>query len=351
MKPRIAPGRRESVDPTKVAGKLGANYVLEGSVRRFGNKLRINAQLIDGKTGGHLWAERYDRDSRDVFVVLDEVILKIVTALKVQLTPGERDALADALAVNPDAWDLVLRGIVELRRFTRESNKEAEVLFLRAAEFDPDYARAWANVAFTLSIRGIFGWTETPEETIDEAMRYAEKALSLDESIPQVQLALHHIHMRRKQMDKAIESGSRIVALDPSNPEGYAALGAALDYAGRHEEGLAKLKDALRLDPKGPFFYVWIEGRSLFMLERYDEALERFERVAEQNPEFVSGLKSLAATQAHLGHIDDAEWTVEEILLLQPSATLANERLWTSYTQEHDAERYIEGLRLAGIPE
>jgi adenylate cyclase len=335
----------------EVARKLGADYVLEGSVRRSGTTLRINAQLIDGKTGGHLWAERYDRDSKDVFVVLDEVILEIVAALKVQLTPGERDALADARIVDPDAWDLVLRGIVELRRYTRDSNRQAEVLFLRAAEFDPDYARAWANVAFTLSVRGIFGWTETPEESIDEAMRYAEKALALDESIPQVHLALLHIRMRRKQMDKAIESGSRIVALDPSNPEGYTALGAALDYAGRHEEGLAKLNNALRLDPKGPFFYIWIEGRCLFMLERYDEALERFERVAEQNSAFVNGLKSLAATQAHLGRIDDAKWTVEEILLLQPDDTLAKERKWLSYTQEEDIERYIEGLRLAGIPE
>ncbi len=350
MKPRIAPGRRESVDPTDVAGKLGANYVLEGSVRRSGNMLRINAQLIDGKTGGHLWAARYDRDSTDVFVVLVEVILKIVAALKVRLTPGERDALADARIVDPDAWDLVLRGIVELRRYTRDSNRQAEVLFLRAAEFDPDYARAWANAAFTLSVRSVFGWTETPGETIDEAMGYAGKALALDESIPQVHLALHHIHMRRKQMDKAIESGKRIVALDPSNPEGYAALGAALDYAGRHDEGLAALGQTLYLAPSGPFFYLWIEGRCLFMLERYDEALERFERVAEQNPAFVNGLKSLAATQAHLGRIDDAKWTVEEILLLQPDDTLAKERKWLSYTQEEDIQRYIEGLRLAGIP-
>jgi TolB-like protein/Flp pilus assembly protein TadD len=351
MKLRIAPGRRKSVNPTDVAGKLGANYVLEGSVRRSGTKLRINAQLIDGKTGGHLWAERYDRDSKDVFVVLDEVILKIVAALKVRLTPGERDALADAPIVNPDAWDLVLRGIVELRRYTRDSNKEAEALFLRAAEFDPDYARAWANVAYTLSVRGVFGWTETPEETIDEAMRYAEKALALDESIPQAHLALHSIRLRRKQIDKAIESGNRIIALDPSNPDGYVAAVAALNYAGRHEEGLEVLQKAFYLAPSRPAFFVWIEGECLFMLERYDEALERFEIVVGRNPAFVGGLRYLAATQAHLGRVEDAEWTVEELLLLAPDNTLAKEREWLSYTQEEDIQRYIEGLRIAGIPE
>ena len=351
VKPRLEPGRRASVNPVEVARTLSADYVLEGSVRRSGTRLRINAQLIDGKSGVHMWAERYDRDSKDVFMVLDEVILKIVTALKVRLTQCEREALEDARAVDPDAWDLLLRGIVELRRFTRDSNKEAETLFLKAAELDPDYAHAWANIAFTLSIRGAFGWTDTPDATIEEAMRYADKALALDDSGVQIYFALHNIHMRRKQLEKAVKAGERIVALDPSNPDGYVAVGVALNYAGRHDECLAALQQALFLAPRGPFFFLWIEGMCLFMLERYEEALARFEKVVEQNPVFIGGLRYLAATQAHLGRIDDAAWTVDEILLLEPDDTLAKEREWLSYVQAEDIERYIEGLRLAGIPE
>jgi TolB-like protein/class 3 adenylate cyclase/Flp pilus assembly protein TadD len=351
MKPRIAPGRRESVDPTDVAGKLGANYVLEGSVRRSGNMLRINAQLIDGKTGGHLWAERYDRDSKDVFVVLDEVILKIVAALKVRLTPGERDALADARTVNPDAWDLVLRGVVKLRRYTRDTNKEAETLFRRAVEFDPDYARAHANVALSLSIRLLFGWADSPEATIEEALRFAEKAQAIDDSVEQVHIAFASIYLRKGMLDKAIESGERIVELNPGNPDGYAVLAVALGYSGGFDECLSTIGEATRRNPNGPFYYIWIEGQCLFMLERYDEALKQFEEVAGRNPEFIGNLRFLAATQAHLGRTDDAEWTAEEILTIEPDDTLAKEREWLSYIRKEDIERYIEGLRLAGIPE
>jgi TolB-like protein/class 3 adenylate cyclase/Tfp pilus assembly protein PilF len=351
LKPRLEPGRRASVDPVEVAKKLGADYVLEGSVRRSGTKLRINAQLIDGKSGVHAWAARYDRDSKDVFVVLDEVVLEIVTALKVRLTQGERAALEDAEIVDPEAWDILLRGIVELRRFTRESNMEAEALFRKAVDLDPDYARAWANVAFTLSVRNVFGWTDKPDATLGEAERNANKALALDDSDVQAHLALHNISMRRKQPERAVKFGERIVALDPSNSDGYVALAVALDYAGRHAEGLAVMQQALFLTPRSPFFYVWIEGKCLFMLGRYEEALARFEKAVEKNPEFIGGLRFLAATQAHLGRIDDAEWTVEEILLLEPDDTLARERVWLSYVQAEDIERYIEGLRLAGIPE
>ena len=350
LKPRIEPGRRDSVDPVEVAAKLGADYVLEGSVRRSGDKLRINAQLIDGKTGGHLWAERFDRDSKDVFVVLDEVILKIVDALKVQLTPDEAQSLGDAQAVNPDAWDLVLRGIMELRRYTKESNAEARRYFLEAITFDPGYARAYANVAFTYSIEAPFGWSADPEESVRLAIEYAEKANRLDDGIVQVQLVLSNIYVRQKRFDEAIAAAERAVAIDPNYADGHAALGLALLNSGRPEEALSPIREALRLDPRGPFFYHWLEGRCLFMLGRYEEALERMELVARRNPEFIGGLKYLAATQAHLGRLEDAEWTAEEILTVQPGLTLAMERE-TAFAREEDTERYLQGLRLAGIPE
>ena len=350
IKPRISPGRREAIDPVEIATKLGADYILEGSVRRAGNKLRINAQLIDGKTGGHLWAERFDRESRDVFVVLDEVILQIVNALKVQLTPGEKQALADARPVNPDAWDLVLRGIVELRRFTREANEEARRYFLEAIKFDPEYARAYANVAFTYSISAPFGWTDDPEESVRLAIEYAEKANQLDDGIVQVQLVLSNIYVRQKQFDEAITAAERSIEIDPNYADGHGALALALLNSGQPEKALLPIREALRLDPRGPFFYHWLEGRCYFMLGRYEEALEKMQLVIDRNPEFIGGLKYLAATQAHLGQIGDAQWTAEEILTIQPDITLTQERE-TDFAREEDTERYIEGLRLAGIPE
>lgn len=350
MKPRTAPGRRATVDPVEIAANLGADYVLEGSVRRSGTKLRINAQLIDGKTGGHLWAERFDRDSSDVFLVLDEVILKIVDALRLQLSSGEREALARARPVNPDAWDLVLRGIVELRRYTRTSNLEARRYFLEALSFDPGYARAYANVAFTYSIEPPFGWTDDPEESVRKAIEYAEQANALDTELVQVHLVLSNIYIRQKKYDEAITAAGRAVAIDRNYADGHAALALALLNSGRAEEALDPIRRALHLDPRGPFFYHWLEGRCLFMLGRYDEALAKMELVADRNPEFIGGLKYLAAAQAMLGRTDDAEWTVGEILTLQPDLTLQSERA-SGFGNEGDQTLYLEGLRRAGIPE
>lgn len=337
-----------------IGQELGVRYVLEGSVRRAGNRVRINAQLIEAGTEYHVWSDRFDREITDVFALQDEVIQRIVSALAVKLTNAELERFSGQRETSPEAYDLVLRGIEQLRLFTRPTNEEARRFFLKATKFDPQYARAWANVAFTYSIEPPFGWTDDPEESVRLAIEYAETANALDDSIVQVHFALSNIYVRQQRYEEAIAHANRSVEIDPNYADGYGALALALLNAGRYEAALSAIRMALRLDPRGPFFYHWLEGRCLFMIERYEEAREKFELVAERNPGFVAGLKYLAATYAMLGRIDDAQWTADEILTLQPNYTLTRERdagfTADSASAEGDA-RFIEALRLAGIPE
>jgi adenylate cyclase len=345
-------GRAVSVKD--IGQELGVRYVLEGSVRRAGNRVRINAQLIEADTEYHVWSDRFDREMTDVFALQDEVVQRIVSALAVKLTRAELERFSGQQETSPEAYDLVLRGIEQLRLFTKETNREARRFFLEATRFDPQYARAWANIAFTYSIESPFGWTDDPDESMRLAIEYANKANALDDGIVQVHFALSNIYVRQQRYDEAIAEANRSVELDPNYSDGYGALTLALLNAGRYDEALSAIRTALRLDPRGPFFYHWLEGRCLFMKGRYEEAREKFELVAERNPGFVAGLKYLAATYAMLGRIDDAEWTGDEILVLQPGYTLTREReagfTADSASAEGD-ERFISALRLAGIPE
>jgi len=343
-----------AVSAKAIGRELGVRYVLEGSVRRADNRVRINAQLIEADTEYHVWSDRFDRQITDIFALQDEVAQRIVSALAVKLTSTELERFSREQETSPEAYDLMLRGIEQLRLYTSATNREARRFFLEATKFDPDYARAWANIAFTYSIEPPFGWTDDPDESVRLAIRYADKATALDDRIVQVHLALSNIYVRQRRFGEAIAQANRSVQIDPNYADGYAALTLALLNAGRYEEALLPISKALRLDPRGPFFYHWLEGRCLFQLERYEEAREKFELVAERNPDFVGGLKYLAATYSVLGRIDDAKWIGEEILARQPGFTLTKEREAGFTADSVSAERdktFIEGLRLAGIPE
>ncbi len=333
----------------QVGRELGVQYVLEGSVRKSGNRIRINAQLVDAKTGRHLWAARYDRELTEVFALQDEVTAKIVSALAVKLTVGERERLSRAAVTSPEAYDTLLRGLELLRRFTRETNAEARVLFEKAIALDPQYARAYADVALTHGMDVTFGWTDAPEAANARGLEFARNGLALDDTLPQVHFALSNTYLRHRRYDESIAADRKSIGLDPNYADGYASLAISLAYAGRPEDGLKAIRKAMRLNPRHPFFYVWNVGHAYFMMGRYEEAATAFERVLERNPQFPGGHMTLAATYGHLGRTVDAEWEVEETLTLLPDFSLASERRRALYKNPADLERYIEGLRKAGL--
>jgi len=334
----------------QVAEELGVRYVLEGSVRRAGGQVRINAQLIDATTGGHLLAERYDGTLDDVFALQDEVSRKIVSALAVTLTPDEQQRSNQAQA-SPEAYDLLLRGLERFRRFTREANVEAREYFERAVEVDPDFARAHADIALTHAEDIFHGWSESPERSSRLALEKAQYALTLDDNSRVAHFALAFTYLNMMRYDEALAANQRVLELNPNHAEGHAQRGLILSHVGRPAEALEAIRIAMRLDPRHPFFYVWILGQAQFLLKQTEEAIAQFEKSIESNPDFAIGHLMLASAYAHVGRIEDAQWEAEEILVLLPDFTLTAEREKAAYKDPAHLEYYLEGLRKAGLPE
>jgi adenylate cyclase len=341
----------KSSDVRQVSRELGVKYVLEGSVRRAGNQIRINAQLIDATTGGHVWAERFDGTMADVFSLQDAVNHKIVTALAVNLTVDDRKRLDKIETSNPDAYDMLLRGLDGYQRFDRESNAQARETFEKAIVLDASYARAYANVALTHASDVNFNWTNNREESIQLGLEYAAKALDLDDNIPQIYLTRSILYLAQRHHDAAVEAGRRTVEVHPNYADGYAALAFVLSYAGQLEEALEAMYQAKHINPQYSHVYLAVEGRILFLLGRYKEALIVLEESAQRNPVFDRIQLNLAATYAQLGELDDAAWAVEQALIIRSDISLTDERRDANYKRSQDLNHYIEALRKAGVPE
>ncbi len=335
----------------QIARELGVTHVVEGSVRRAGGRVRINTQLVDASSGRQLWADRYDRDLTDVFALQDEVVQKIVSALAVRLTAGEEARLDRAAKVDPEAYDLLLRGLARFRRFTPEDNAAAREFFLRAIAVDPGFARAHADLAWSHGIDTAFGWTDDSDASLKQAIENAENALALDDSVPQVHMAFANIYRRQQNAEASIAAARRAIALDPNSADGYAQLANSLIYGGQPEAALKAVDSAARLNPRNPFFFRYILGRARFQMGDYEDAAAILLSVLERNPDFFPARLTLAAAYGQLGRADDAEWQTLEILTLQPDYSLKLESERRTFFTGADHERFIEGLRKAGLPD
>ena len=343
----------QSPDVREVAQQLGVRYVVEGSVRKAGGRIRINAQLIDAETGAHLWAERYDREATGLFDLQDEVRAQIVTALQVKLTPAEVTRLARHLTDNAEAYDYYIRGLRQESFFTKEGHLESLRLFGRALELDPAFAAAIGRLATAHTLAAQNGWSPAPEESMETARLLAERAIALDDGLPQAHWAVARVYSRRQLFDgeRAIASLRKAIALDPSYADAHAFLATVLSLVGRAEEALGHVETAMRLNPHFPFWYYYALGSSQFMLTRYDAAIESFEKAIERNSAWRPPHLYLVAAYGHRGMIDEAEWEMEELRMLGFEPRLAN---WRSRIQIQDPAyraRYFDGLRKAGVPE
>ncbi|MEE8188600.1 MAG: tetratricopeptide repeat protein [Kiloniellales bacterium] len=341
----------KAVKVQEVGRELGVKYVLEGSVRRIGDRVRINAQLVSAEDGSHLWAERFDREITDVFALQDEVTQRIVSALAIKLTQGERERLSRASETNPEAYDMLLRGLEYLRRYTREDMREARAYFERAIALDPDFARGHADLALSLSNELRAGWADDPAATLERAMKHGRHALALDPTTREVYFALGSLYLRQRRHEDAMASNLTVLKLDPNYADSYAQMAWILIYAGRPEEALEFMSKAMRLNPRHAFFYRAILAQAYFHLERFEKAAEELVKVNQLNPQFLFGRQYLAATYGQMGRLEDAQWEGDEIATLQPGFTLSAERARSQYKNESDREFFIEGLRKAGLPE
>src|SRR5262245_1110299 len=339
----------KAVKVQDVSQELGVRYVLEGSVRRADNQVRITVQLIDATTGGHLWAERYDRPLQDIFALQDDVVGKIVTTLKLQLTVQEQGILVRKTTDNLEAYDYFLRGLESFNRTTRgEANAQARQMFEKVLELDPQYAEAYAFLALTYFRSWGFQWSQDPQ-ILERALVLAQQAVALDDSLPRAHWALGQASLWKKQHDQAIAEAERAIALDPNGADSYAWLGAILVLAGRPEEALGLAEKAMRLNPHHPAFYLFILGHSYYLMGWYEEAIAAFKSAITRNPALLPAHQFLATIYSGLGREEEARVEVAEILRISPDFSLEVLRQRLPYKDPADLERFLDGLRKAGL--
>ena len=331
-----------------VGRDLGVRYVLEGGVQRAGNRVRITAQLVDATTGYHLWAERYDREVRDIFALQDEVTQRIVRALAVKLTEAERARIGHAPTGIVEAYDLVLRGLDERWRTTREGNAESRRLFAKAVELDPTYASAYAGLGWADLQSWQLLWS-ADRATLDRARELAERATALDPELADAYRLLGQIFLWQKEHDRAIAQAERALALAPNDAASYETLAEILGWSGRPEDGIRLIRQAMRLDPRYPFFYLWTLGHASYVAERREQALDAFDRLLQQNPNFIPAHAYRAVVLGELGREKEgtAAWHTTSTLSTPPSMTNLRERL--PYRRAADLERFLAGARRVGL--
>jgi adenylate cyclase len=330
-----------------VSRDLGVRYVLEGSVRKAGERVRVTAQLIDGHTGGHVWAERYDRGLADIFAVQDDVTAEIVRALEVRLVDAARARPARAETENPEAYDCVLRGREQYRLFSKDGNVAARQLYERAIELDPDYAAAYAGLAETC----LHEWFSGSAVALDRAFEMAQRAKALDPSLPLVHEALSSICLFKRQHGEALAAARRWIEVEPGNAEAYANLAGILHFAGEPERVAGLIEKAKRLNPFYPFYYTLYVGQACFAMHRFEDAVAIITRSIAHNPESLPSHFYLAACYGQLGEDALARDALAEVRRISPTFSIAWLRTIAAYKRASDLDLLVDGVRKAGLTE
>jgi len=332
----------------EVGRELGVRHVLEGSVRKSNGRVRITAQLVDATTEGHLWAERYDRDLKDIFALQDEVTQKIVAALAVKLTEDEQERLVTKYTDNMEAYDFYLQGAEYQNRYTKESNVLARQMFERAIVLDPGFAVAYGALGFTHFHDWTFGWSRDPQ-SLEHAFELAQRTLDLDDSLPWGHHLLGKVYLWKKQHEKAIAELKKAIDLSPNSADHLVGLGYILNFAGRPEEAVGLVKKAMRLNPMYPASYLWELGHAYFLTGRYEEAIETLNRVLDRNSDFWPAHVFLAASYSEIGREEEARAEAAEIEGLSPWTSLEAVRQRLPYKNKAILERLFDSLRKAGL--
>ncbi len=347
-----------AVKVQEVARDLGVRYVLEGSVRRAGNRVRVNAQLIDATSGHHLWAERYERDYTNVFAVQDEVVGRIVSALKVKLTSAEQTQLTRLPTENLKAYDTYLRAGQHYYSGDPSRLRKGLLAYEAAIALDPEFADAYAGYARAAVDVWRFDYLSVMSGALAHktAKDAADKALELNPDIPTAHSVLALLRMVEGEHARAIEAARRAVYLDPNNSDAYVNLTVVLGYAGQHTEALEAIRTALRLNPKPPRYLQSYYGWSLFMNRQYERAIEVLEPIREEAGGMFgfgdSPGETLAMAYAMLGRQKEARAQIDGLIEQDPFSSLAYYKiLYQHHKRREDLEFRIDALRRAGVPE
>jgi len=344
----------KAVDIRQIAAELGANYVVEGSVRRSGQRLRITAQLIDAATGDHLWAERYDRSLEDIFDLQDEITDTIVGRIEPELGAAERHRVDRKPRTNLQAWDCFHLGMSHFYKFTVEGNLESRRLLKRSFELDPDFGDAYAWWAYSV-VLGMVYWDTDPDETLlEEALAAANKALSIDGKNAIFFTIVARVALARRDYTGSLAGNKEAVRLNPTLAVAYCAMGDALAYEGQVDESIDQFEKAIALSPNDPQVWAFLTYGALALIfkEDFETALEWTERASVIPNRQYWTLAHMAVALAHIDRLKDAEQTVAKLIAEKPefTCTFAEKKLFFIRRPEQLA-LYLDGLRKAGVPE
>ena len=341
------------MDVKKVAENLGVRYVLEGSVQKSGERIRINAQLIDATSGHHIWSEKYDRDLRNLFALFDDVTRNIAVALQIKLTEGEQARVWHRDTENLEAWALASQAWDFISRFTREDNTRTRELAEQAVKLDPLYGLPWSLLAYSYFNAARMGWCEIPEEYFKKAIELNQKALSLNKDLFCATAMLGQIHFAQRQYDQAIELGRRSIELGPNIAVNYRILGSTLCYTGNFEEAITLGEKAVLLHPFCPWYYLSSLAMYYRMAGHYEEALSLYRQILYRaQKEAFSPLPvyiGLADVYSEMDRVEEAHAQALEILRIDPSFSLENWSKSEPFRDPKHLEKRLIALRRAGL--
>lgn len=331
----------------EVARELGVRYVVEGSVQRSGDTVRINVQLIEAASGVHLWSDRYKRPLVDLFTLCDEIIDRLVATLVARVEMSERERALRKPIESLEAYDHCLRGRELWWLWEEEANRVAQDHFRKAIELDPTFSLAYRSLSYVLIQSGCGGWAASPHQVLDEARELAERAVALSPADFENYAQLGFACLYSRDFDRSLGCYRRAVDLNPNSPDLLADMADALVHVGKTAEGVAMIQQAKQLNPLSSDWYDWVLGIAAFFDGRYEEALDALNRVGNSS----SFLRcDLAATYVRLGRMDEARATVRDILQAQPNYRIGSVLL-TPFKNPKVTQGFVADLKLAGIPE
>jgi adenylate cyclase len=333
----------------QISEELGVRYVLEGSVRRSGDRVRVTAQLIDAIKGQHLWAKSYDRDLKDIFEIQDEITMKIVTGLRVKLTDGEQARIVEKESKNPDVYLKFLQAHKLWRDGTKESLLRYGQLVQEIVDIQPEYPHGYSALGwyhYELGNHGI-----SPQENHEKAFKLAQKALSIDESDVYAHALLSYIYLLKNKIEKAIESGKRAVGIQPNGAMVNMSLGSTLSYAGRADEAIVYLKQAIRLNPFPAWYYYYHLGRCYLQKGQYEDALMELKKAHQRAPDAFYTNYFLAINYILLDREEESRASAAKTLELMPNLSVAFFRKYTKFKNQAFIKLVADAMRKVGFPE
>jgi len=325
-------------------------YVLEGSVRKMGDKVRITAQLVDALTGNHLMSEEYERDVKDVFAIQDDVTMKVLTSLRVQLTEGESARTLARGTKNLEAYLKLLQAYEQRQIYNKESMARARQLAEEAIALDPGYAQAYSNLAMALSLEVMLGVYDNPQKVLERAYSLAGRAVALDDSLAMSHIALGWVSiLYKKDWDKAVAEGQRAIALEPGSASGYALLAQFLSYAGRYEDAMPYYTKAFRLSPRPPPMWSVMLAWTYSAMGQHEEGIRILKRIAEKQPDLPVAHSMLVGEYWLNGREDDARKEAAEILRTEPTFSIERSFSNLPFKDQAPLRRGKEALYKAGL--